>query len=248
MASSPIPQPQRLSDAAATRALGEALAHQLQPGSILLLVGDLGAGKTCLVQGLAAGLGILEPITSPTFALAQHYAGTLADGRASRLVHLDLYRLDQPAAAHDLFAQEEEEDSDDPRFELIRRLVEYKKFKDAAAQLQVREVEQENIYARRPAKLEFEDAEPAASRTPASLFDLVNAVSAILKRYGSREDVREIMADPWTVSEKIEEVRQWVLQRESFKFSDLFTGARNRIEVVCTFLAVLELIRMKQII
>lgn len=147
-----------------------------------------------------------------------------------------------------VIAREEEEDTDDPRFELIRRLVEYKKFKDAAALLQVREGEQENIYARRPAKLEFEEAEPAANRTPASLFDLVNAVSSILKRYGSREDVREILADPWTVSEKIEEVRQWVLSRETFKFSDLFTGARNRIEVVCTFLAVLELIRMKQII
>ena len=105
MASSPIPQPQRLSDAAATRALGEALAHQLQPGSILLLVGDLGAGKTCLVQGLAEGLGILEPITSPTFALAQHYQ--TSHGRA--LVHLDLYRLEQSAAADELFAQEEEE-------------------------------------------------------------------------------------------------------------------------------------------
>ena len=105
MASTPIPQPQRLRDAAATRALGEALAHQLSPGSILLLLGDLGAGKTCLVQGLAVGLGILEPITSPTFALAQHYQ--TSHGRA--LVHLDLYRLEQPAAADELFAQEEEE-------------------------------------------------------------------------------------------------------------------------------------------
>ena len=109
MASSPIPQPQRLSDAAATRALGEALAHQLQPGSILLLVGDLGAGKTCLVQGLAEGLGILEPITSPTFALAQHYEGRLPEGNPTHLVHLDLYRLETGAAADELLAQEEEE-------------------------------------------------------------------------------------------------------------------------------------------
>jgi tRNA threonylcarbamoyladenosine biosynthesis protein TsaE len=71
---------------------------------ILLLEGDLGAGKTCLTQGLAAGLGIDEPITSPTFALAQHYTG-----RAGALVHLDLYRLEHPAAADELFAQEEEE-------------------------------------------------------------------------------------------------------------------------------------------
>ena len=100
-----IPLHQRLGDAAATLALGQELAQHLAPGSLLLLVGDLGAGKTCLVQGLAAGLGISEPITSPTFALAQHYQG--ATGRA--LVHLDLYRLEQPAAADELLAQEEEE-------------------------------------------------------------------------------------------------------------------------------------------
>jgi tRNA threonylcarbamoyladenosine biosynthesis protein TsaE len=72
------------------------------------LKGDLGAGKTCLVQGLALGLGIEEPITSPTFALAQHYQGSTGS-RATALVHLDLYRLEQPAAADELLAQEEEE-------------------------------------------------------------------------------------------------------------------------------------------
>jgi tRNA threonylcarbamoyladenosine biosynthesis protein TsaE len=96
-----------LADAAATRALGAELAGLLAPGpAILLLRGDLGAGKTCLVQGLAAALGIDEPITSPTFALAQHYSGRGSPGGA--LVHLDLYRLEQPAAADELFAQEEE--------------------------------------------------------------------------------------------------------------------------------------------
>ena len=104
-----------LADAAATAALGRELAlqwlQQCRVGAeppILLLQGDLGAGKTCLVQGIAAGLGIEEAITSPTFALAQHYGGQLA-GRSTALVHLDLYRLEQPAAADELFAQEEEE-------------------------------------------------------------------------------------------------------------------------------------------
>jgi tRNA threonylcarbamoyladenosine biosynthesis protein TsaE len=112
------PQHWQLADAAATRALGRELAARLlsacTPGTrgalpALLLQGDLGAGKTCLVQGIAAALGISEPITSPTFALAQHYGGVLADGTATALVHLDLYRLEQPAAAEELFAQEEEE-------------------------------------------------------------------------------------------------------------------------------------------
>ena len=103
-----------LADAAATLAFGRQLASRLPPASTLLLHGDLGAGKTCLVQGLAAGLGIDEPITSPTFALAQHYrlAGIrcpAGDATGGGLVHLDLYRLDLPAAADELFAQEEEE-------------------------------------------------------------------------------------------------------------------------------------------
>ena len=98
-----------LADAAATRALGRRLAETLPPGALLLLHGELGAGKTCLVQGLAEGLGIGEPITSPTFALAQHYGGRRADGDATALVHLDLYRLEDAAAATELFAQEEEE-------------------------------------------------------------------------------------------------------------------------------------------
>ena len=111
-----------LADADATLAFGRQLASRLPPASTLLLHGDLGAGKTCLVQGLAAGLGIDEPITSPTFALAQHYrlagirgpaGGATGDANGDAtgggLVHLDLYRLDLPAAADELFAQEEEE-------------------------------------------------------------------------------------------------------------------------------------------
>lgn len=100
-----------LADEAATLALGRSLANDLRVRPslerLLLLRGQLGAGKTSLVQGLALGLGIEEPITSPTFALAQHYAGQL-NGVATHLIHLDLYRLEGPSAA-DLFLQEEEE-------------------------------------------------------------------------------------------------------------------------------------------
>jgi tRNA threonylcarbamoyladenosine biosynthesis protein TsaE len=102
----------QLADADATLALGRRLAERLLAGGatcqLLLLQGELGAGKTCLVQGLAEGLGISEPITSPTFALAHHYRGEV-EGKPTALVHLDLYRLEQPASAAELFAQEEEE-------------------------------------------------------------------------------------------------------------------------------------------
>ncbi len=77
-----------LSDAAATKALGEKLGAALPAGSVILLSGDLGAGKTTLVQGIGMGLGIDESITSPTFTLVNEYH----KGRIP-LYHLDLYRL-----------------------------------------------------------------------------------------------------------------------------------------------------------
>ena len=96
-----------LADADATHARGIALARELPKGSVLLLSGELGAGKTSLVQGIAAGLGISEAVTSPTFALAQHYSHP-NEPQQPVLVHLDLYRLELPEAADELFAQEEE--------------------------------------------------------------------------------------------------------------------------------------------
>lgn len=78
-----------LTDETATRNLGVALGRSLPPGSILLLEGDLGSGKTTLVQGMGTGLGITEPIASPTFILLNEYP----EGRIP-LYHLDLYRLE----------------------------------------------------------------------------------------------------------------------------------------------------------
>ncbi len=140
----------------------------------------------------------------------------------------------------------EEEDEEDPRWELIRQLVEYKKFKDAAARLQEREFQQEQIYARVPARPEFAVETPNV-RPEVSIFDLVNAVSAILKRYAQREEARDVFEDKWTVSEKIEFVAGLARERGRLRFSELFESAASRIEVVVTFLALLELIRLKQL-
>lgn len=142
---------------------------------------------------------------------------------------------------------EGEDEGEDPRWELIRQLVEYKKFKDAAAQLQTLETRQENIFPRLPGKLEFESDTPAA-RPDVSIFDLLNAVNVVLQRFQKREgDVREIFEDKWTVSEKIEFVLKTITERGSVRFGELFENAASRSEVVCTFLALLELIRLKQL-
>ena len=142
---------------------------------------------------------------------------------------------------------EDEGESEDPRWELIRQLVEYKKFKDAAAQLQTLELRQENIFPRRPGKIDFENAEVPA-KAEAGIFDLLNAVNTVLKRFQQKEaGTREIFEDKWTVSEKMESVLATITGRGPVKFSELFATAANRSEVVCTFLALLELIRLKQL-
>jgi segregation and condensation protein A len=140
----------------------------------------------------------------------------------------------------------EEEEGEDPRWELIRQLVAYKKFKDAAALLQAREIEQESIYPRLPPRPDLPTA--TAHKAEASLFDLINAVNAVLKRVGQREGVREIFEDKWTVSEKIEYLIKLTAEQATVKFSDLFATATSRSEVVCIFLALLELIRLKQLV
>lgn len=84
-----------LDSAPATFALGRRLGEAAQPGQVIALCGELGAGKTTLTQGIAAGLGIAARVTSPTFILVSDYLGS----RGLRLIHIDTYRLgDTPAA------------------------------------------------------------------------------------------------------------------------------------------------------
>ena len=139
---------------------------------------------------------------------------------------------------------EGEEEGEDPRWELIRQLVEYKKFKDVAAKLQEREAVQENIFPRLPGKLDFEIPAP---KLQVSLFDLINAVNVILKRF-ALQDTRDIFEDKWTVSEKIESLINALKEKSRLKFTELFAAATSRTEVVVTFLAMLELIRLKQLV
>ena len=80
-----------------TRALGAELARLLRAGDLVVLVGPLGAGKTALTQGIGTGLGVAEPVTSPTFVIARVHRG----GRVP-LVHVDAYRLDAVADVDDL--------------------------------------------------------------------------------------------------------------------------------------------------
>lgn len=79
-----------------TRALGRALASVLEPGDVVLLDGDLGTGKTTFVSGVAAGIGVEQPVTSPTFTIVRDLGGS------PRVLHVDLYRLDNMSEFEDL--------------------------------------------------------------------------------------------------------------------------------------------------
>ena len=83
-----------------TRAVGEALATLLEPGDVVSLTGDLGAGKTAFVQGAARGLGVRGPVVSPTFTLVRQYRGAVP------VYHLDVYRLDRIQDVLDLGFEE----------------------------------------------------------------------------------------------------------------------------------------------
>jgi tRNA threonylcarbamoyladenosine biosynthesis protein TsaE len=94
--------------AEAMRTLGRELAGLLRDGDLLVLTGDLGAGKTTLTQGIGAGLGVREEITSPTFVIARVHPPT---GRGPSLVHVDAYRLTSLAEVDDLDLDASLEDS-----------------------------------------------------------------------------------------------------------------------------------------
>ena len=142
---------------------------------------------------------------------------------------------------------EEEADEEDPRWDLIRQLVEYKKFKDAATYLHQRELLQEGIISRVPDKPDFGDL-AALLKTEVGIFDLINAFQKVLRRIASqRENLREIFEENFTVSEKIEHILIVLRHISRVAFSELFAQAASRTEVVVTFLALLELIRLKQL-
>ncbi len=135
---------------------------------------------------------------------------------------------------------------DDPRWDLIRQLIEYKKFKEAAAHLQTRALEQERIFARAGLAAGAMAAAPLPLGE-VGIFQLINALQAVIKRVEARADLKEIFGEHFTVSDKIEVILQRIADGVPLKFSELFADVAGRIEVVVTFLALLELIRLKQV-
>lgn len=142
-------------------------------------------------------------------------------------------------------AEEETEEGEDPRWELIRQLVEYKKFKDASFDLQLREGQREKIYYR-----QAEEERPISLPVglgQVGVFDLVKAFQRILDRAREKEGFREIYEERYTVNDKIQYILERIDAEGQILFTSLFNDVCSRPEIVVTFLALLELVRLKQL-
>lgn len=141
----------------------------------------------------------------------------------------------------------EEEEEEDPRWDLVRQLVEYKSFKDAAIRLEEMEYRQENIFAQGAGHVHMEADGPGALLGEISIFDLISAFNEVLKN-ARAEEIAEIVAHHYTVADQIDFVLRTVSIDKPLMFHALFKEESSRGEIICTFLALLELIRLRQIL
>lgn len=158
-----------------------------------------------------------------------------------------LYIKSRMLLPKDMQMAEDDAEEDDPRWELIRQLIEYKKFKEVADRLRVREAMQEALFPRYAVVPELE-AEEHLFVEEVGIFDLIRAFQKVLKRVEKKpESLREIYAENFTVGDKIDVIMRLTEAGISLRFDELFGGSATRTEIVVTFLAMLELIRMKQL-
>jgi segregation and condensation protein A len=141
----------------------------------------------------------------------------------------------------------EEEEQEDPREELVRRLLEYEKFKEIAENLRQKETDQREVFKRPKAETDKKEAKGEEVYFEASIFDLINAFSKAVKDI-PKDVFYEVVKDQFTVEQATHEILHLLLVKSEVKLSELFARAKNKLDIIVTFLAVLELIRMKEII
>ena len=138
---------------------------------------------------------------------------------------------------------EEDADEEDPRWDLIRQLIEYKKFKEAANYLGNRESEEQNRFKRKPDKIETNKDETRPLSEDVGIFDLIRAFQNIVDRFQD-EGLGEIVDDSFTVSDKIDQLLETIEPGQSMSFTALFKDATSKHEMIVTFLALLELMKL----
>jgi segregation and condensation protein A len=140
-----------------------------------------------------------------------------------------------------------EGEQEDPREELVRRLMEYEKFKEIASDLRQKETDQREVFKRPRVEEGKEKEEKKDAYFEASIFDLINAFSRALKDV-PKEVFYEVVKDKFTMEEATHRILHLLLVNSQVKLSELFGHAKNKLEIIVTFLAVLELIKMKEIV
>ncbi len=142
----------------------------------------------------------------------------------------------------------QQEEEADPREELVKQLLEYERFKEIALELRQRETNQQEVF-KRPKTDSLPRDLPAGSPVyfEASIFDLITAFSKALEDT-PKELFYDVIKDEYTIDEKIHGILHGLLVKNSLEISEMFSQAKNKIEVIVTFLAILELIRIKEII
>jgi segregation and condensation protein A len=138
---------------------------------------------------------------------------------------------------------EEDDDGEDPQEELVRRLLEYQRFKDAAEQLGQREILARDVFIRSGTPL---DDVPVPNLREVSVFELLNALKRVLERL-PKENIHEVTLDKITVREKMTFLLDTLRARSKVLFDALFAEVKTRMEVVVTFLAMLELVKARAI-
>ncbi len=139
----------------------------------------------------------------------------------------------------------EDEDEGDPREELVQRLIEYRQFKEAAEQLKDHEGQRRLLYERGIVPTE-DDAGPLPL-APATLFDLLEALNRVLSRVPQRV-VYEVQTEVYDVEDKMSFIARSVAEDGELSFFGLMTGCRARMEIVVSFMALLELIKLGQVV
>ena len=166
---------------------------------------------------------------------------------AATLIYLKSRRLlpDEPMPE----GEEDESDVLDPRHELIRRLIEYKRFKEAAAHLQTREASRLDVFIRPPTRTPFESEAQPLQLAELGVLDLLQAFHAMLRKYAARWPVADLQGARFTVADKIEYLLRAIPDdaTQGVDFEELFAEAASREEVVVTFLALLELMRLREL-
>jgi segregation and condensation protein A len=163
---------------------------------------------------------------------------------AATLMHIKSRMLLPPSERPE---DEDEGPEEDPRLELVRQLLEYKRFKEVAQELQTLEVEQAATFSRNEEDRALVAAAAERPLAEVSIFDLLAAFSEVFKR-AAEAPAREILEDEVKVADKINQIRELLQHTDMVRFLDLFRPGATRMEVVATFLAMLELIRLKAIL